>query len=178
MDWMPIVSTAAGGVVALSGTLIADLRRSRTQRSRERELECWQNCIDFTLALDSAHGLLREVARTDAGATDRPDAAGDAIGRSGLYRAREKLLVSATPDLVTAGEAAFRRLIEIRDAVRSGAALRSESYHRAYHDFAEALWGFRMRVRTDFGHRPLTPQDLHKASWSEREQCVHCGQPA
>jgi hypothetical protein len=174
VDWIPILSTIAGAVVALSGTLLADVRRGRDQQSRDTEQLRWQNCVDFTLALDSAHGLLREVARTQCETADRQHAADRAAGDAGLYNAREKLLVSGTPKLVTAGETAFLHLIEIRNAVREGATLKSAAYHHAYHNFAEKLWDFRMTIRASFGHQSLSPESLNRASWSEREQCVEC----
>ncbi len=58
---------------------------------------------------------------------------------SGVYRVRERLLMSATIGGVMAGESAFLRLVEVRNTVRAGAALSTPEYHSAYHPFAEAL---------------------------------------
>ncbi|WP_319459585.1 hypothetical protein [Micromonospora sp. RTP1Z1] len=120
MDWMPLASTAAGAVIALSGTLLVDLRRDRDTRSRDRGQDAWQNSIDFALALDSAPSYLRDVAQDRTDATNLHQAAGRALVQARLYQARERLLMSAPPDLVTSGEEAFRRLIGIRDAIRGG----------------------------------------------------------
>jgi hypothetical protein len=178
VDWIPILSTLAGAVVALSGTLLADVRRGRDERSRGTEQLRWQSCVEFTLALNTALGLLREVARERDETADRWHAAGRAVGDAGLYLAREKLLVSVTPKLVTAGEAAFQELIKVRNVVREGATLNSTAYDHAYHGFAERLWAFRMTIRASFGHQSFTPETLDRDSWSEREHCVVCNRPS
>lgn len=177
MDWVPLASTAAGAIIALSGTLLVDLRREKDGRSRDRELDSWRNSIDFALALDSAHSLLRDVAQTGASTADLYQAAGRALVEARLYQARERLLMSGTPDLVTAGETAFRRLIGIRDVIRAGATIRSNDYHDAYHRYAEAIWSFRMSVRRHFGHQTVSPQHFDLTSWSGREDCDRCAAP-
>ncbi|MEV6521301.1 hypothetical protein AB0M43_05055 [Longispora sp. NPDC051575] len=163
-----------GAFVALSGTLLADIRRSRAQRNRDLGLDRWKTYISFALALDSAHGQLREVARGGTQAAERRVAAGRAVGQSRLYKVREQLLMSGTADVVKAGEAAFADLIGIRNAVRTGATTRSAEYHDAYHAFAETLWTFRMAVRRSAGQRPMTPDVLDRRTWSERESCRYC----
>ncbi len=97
---------------------------------------------------------------------------------SGVYRVRERLLMSATIGGVMAGESAFLRLVEVRNTVRAGAALSTPEYHSAYHPFAEALWIFRTAVRTELGEEIFTPAGLGRPSWSEREYCPQCGQAA
>jgi hypothetical protein len=174
MDWLPVVATVIGAVTALGATLVADIRRDRSQRTRDRALDRWQTYVDFAMALDAAHAALREVART-ASAPDRRAAAGQAIHESGVYRVRERVLMSASGDLVRAGEAVFLRLIEIRDAVRKGAMVSTPAFHDVYHPFAEALWTFRAAVRTELGEKEITPAALGRPSWSEREDCDLCG---
>ena len=174
MDWAPLVSTAVGAFIALSGTLLADVRRDKQQRNRDRHLDRRQSYLDFTLALDSAHGRLRETARSDDPAADLDTMTAEAVGGAGLYAAREEFLMMASPSVTRAGEAAFARLINMRSVLRSRVGLKSTEYHGAYHDFAEALWEMRMAIREDLGSKPLTPQDLDRKSWSEREDCVFC----
>ncbi|MEH0934786.1 hypothetical protein [Micromonospora psammae] len=168
MDWMPLLSTGAGALIALSGTFLVDLRRERDTRSRDRDLERWRTCVDFALALATAHGMLRSSAAEDREASAR------AMTESGVYQARERLLMSGTPELVTAGEDVFHRLVRMRRLVRDGGDLRSAEGHEAYHEFAEALWHFRMAVRRQFGHRAMDPATLDRVDWSERHECPYC----
>ncbi|MDR7275287.1 hypothetical protein J2S41_002065 [Catenuloplanes atrovinosus] len=168
------MSTAVGAGIAFAGTMVADLGRARGQRRREQELDRWQHGIDFLVALDAAHGLLREVARSRPDPGELPAAVAEAMGESGLYGAREKLLIAGTPQVVRAAEVVVGRLVAIRNAVRSGATLDSRSYHDAYHDYAESLWAFRMVVRKGFGHRTIAPSDLDRPDWSERAHCRVC----
>lgn len=130
--------------------------------------------IAFVLALDRAHGGLRGVARTPLQGIPRRDAANRIVDESGLYAARERVLVSCGVEQLAAAEAAFLRLIGIRDAVRSGAELESPSYHDAYHPFAEALWKLRMALRAAAGQSPVSPTAVGRRDWSDRERCT-CG---
>ncbi|MFC6015634.1 hypothetical protein ACFP2T_05440 [Plantactinospora solaniradicis] len=174
-NWIPIASTALGAVIALGGALLAGARNDRGQRRRDRESDRLKTYVDFALALDIAHAALREVARIPSDDTERYTAASSAVQQSGLYGVRERLLMSASVALVTDGEAAFVRLIGIRNAVRSGVMLSTPEFHEVYHPFAEALWTFRVSTRVELGQNLLRPGDLDRESWSEREGCALCG---
>ncbi|RAO30075.1 hypothetical protein ONO86_05627 [Micromonospora noduli] len=176
INWIPFASTALGAVIALAGALLAGVRNDRGQRHRDRESDRLRTYVDFALALDEAHAALREVARTPQDEPVRGVAASAAVHAAGLYGVRERLLMSASPALVTAGESAFDRLIGIRNAVRSGVVLSTRDYHDVYHPFADALWTFRVAARVEVGQNLLNPDDLNRESWSERERCALCGQ--
>lgn len=132
--------------------------------------------VTYMLALDAAHDGLRQVAERDMPAGKLLAEANRAVHDAGLYRAREQLLVTASKPLVTSGEMVFLRLIAVRDEVRRGARLKSREYHRAYHSYALALWSFRMALRVEFGHEPLTPDTLDRANWLDLERCADCGE--
>lgn len=134
MDWMPLLSTGAGALIALSGSFLVDLRRGRDTRDRDRDLDRWSACVDFALALGTAHSMLRRTAAGDRAATTQ------AMTESGAYQERERLLMSGTPELVVAGEDAFHRLVDMQRLIRAGEDVRSPEGHEAYHRFAEALW--------------------------------------
>lgn len=174
MDWASLISAAVGAAIALAGTLLVDVRRDLSQRHRDRELYRWQHCTDFVLALDQAHSALRKVATDWAQHLNGVEAANQALSGAHLYAAREHLLMSGSARQVGAGEDAFVRLVEVRNVVRSGASLQSAAYHRAYHAFAEALWRFRITVRTESGHRSLVPPAVGRADWSDRDRCAEC----
>ena len=155
--------------------MLTGTRADRSQRQRDRETDRIRTYVDFALALDTAHAALREVARTPADDPNRYGAGSSAVQASGLYGVRERLLMSASSVMVTAGETAFARLIDIRNAVRAGAMRSSRELHDVYHPFAEALWSFRVAARVELGQNSLNPGDLDRQSWSEREQCPVCG---
>ena len=172
MTWAPLLGAAVGAVLALSGTLVADIRRDRHQRTRERIVERRRDAVGFAVVLVTTVGALRDIAQR---AGHDPDRVRDAnAAAADVYPAREQLLVSATPALLTAGETVFHRLVEIRDAIRLGASLDSAEYHDAYHPYAEALWNFRLAIRADIGEPALTPQVLGRPDWSDRDRCITC----
>jgi hypothetical protein len=174
MDLLPLIATATGGIIALAGSLVADLRRDRRQRDRDDAQVRRETCVDFALALNDAHAGLREAGELAAQAEERRAAVNRAMHEAGLYGARERLLMTATTPLVQAGETAFFRLVAIRNAIREGARTRSQEYHDVYHPFAEALWQFRLAVRTGFRQPAFTPQSVDRTSWSERDSCSFC----
>lgn len=174
--WTSAVGAVIGAVIAFAGVLLAGIRTDHSQRRRDLEKDRLRGYVEFVLALDTAHGSLRDVARAAVTGSDRDMAAVHAVGDAGVYAIRERLLLSGSPKLVQAAEVAFLRLIDVRNAVRTGAALSDQRYHGAYHTFAESLWQFRMAARVELGQPHLTPAELSRASWSEREQCPVCGQ--
>lgn len=171
VDWDALASAGIGAVLALSGTLLADVRKDRRQRDRDRVLDQRRYCVAFTVALtESLGGLRSAVAVSDP--ADRRAATVSAMEQ--LYVAREQLLLSGTAPLVVAGEDAFHRLVDVRDAVRSGAALDSIPYHEAYHAFSDAIWRFRIAVRADLHEPDLDPGALDRPDWSDRDRCTVC----
>ncbi|GIM97373.1 hypothetical protein [Paractinoplanes toevensis] len=172
MAWEALPSAAIGAVIALSGTLLADVRRDRQQRGRDLGTERRKYCVAFTVTLTEALGALRSVAARRLAATELRTAVGEAMNAT--YVAREQLLLSGSGPIVVAGEVAFHRLVDVRDAVRAGAELDSVEYHDAYHSFADALWRFRMAVREDLHEPSLAPEDLHRPDWTDRDRCAVC----
>jgi hypothetical protein len=175
MDVLPLISTAAGAVIALSGALVADIGRDRRQRNRDTEQMRWSVYADFALALNAAHAGLRGVGETSKSTSELREMVNRALTDAELYGARERLLMIATEQIVKAGETVFSRLIDIRDVIRGGASTRSRQYHDVYHPYAEAIWLFRQAVRVDFRQRTFAPKSVDRPSWSERESCAFCG---
>jgi hypothetical protein len=171
MAWDALASAGIGAVLALSGTLLADVRRDRRVRLRDRDLDRRRYCVDFLVAMARGHGALRAAASTTDAILRRAQVA---EAMEPLYVAREQMLVSGTAALVTTGEETFQRLVAVRDAIRGGAPLASSAYHDAYHSFAEALWRFRLAARDDLHEPALTPGDLDRPDWTDRESCSYC----
>lgn len=183
MDWLTLMSTAVGGAVALLGSVIAHSLRSRDERSRSVRTDRKHGYVEYLIALDAAHARLRQIADPDDPPDDITVRARRAFGESGVYEAREKLLLSANPSVVVPAEEALRRLATLRGAVRDGAKLHTMPYHDAYHPYAAALWKLRSSIRMDLGSAALTASDLDKRSWDEQANCDFCqlhrsGQPA
>lgn len=174
VDWLTLVSTAVGGAVALLGSVIAHWMRSRDERSRSVRTDRKHGYIEFLIALDAAHARLRQIADPDDPPDDIAVRARRTFGESGVYEAREKLLLSANPAVVVPAEETLRRLATLRGAVRDGAKLHTMPYHEAYHPYAEALWKLRSSIRVDLGSAALTAADLDKPNWDEQANCDFC----
>jgi hypothetical protein len=175
MDWIPLLSTVGGAAIALIGTVMADILRTRGYRDRDNRAERRQSYVDFVLALNAAHANLREVAAASASsADDRREAVRRVVAEARVYEAREQLLMSANKEVVTVAERAFQRLLHVRDAVRDGANLRTPAYHGPYHQYAGALWKLRRTIRHDLGASYLSPKDLDKDGWDGQTTCEVC----
>ncbi len=74
---------------------------------------------------------------------------------SGLYAAREQILISASPEVALAAEAAFQSVISIREAVSADGNLDSSSYRQAIRVFDQNIWALRQATRKGFGASPL-----------------------
>jgi hypothetical protein len=124
-------------------------RRDEYEREQDRSLleSQRQITVEFILATDSAHGLLRSVATNSADPSEVKQAARDAVGDSKIYAVRERLLIVVPPKIAYAAEETFHSIIEIRDAVGSGALLNSPQYRDAYNVYAKAIWGLRQAAR-------------------------------
>ena len=172
MAWEVLPSAAIGASIALAGTLVGDVRRDRQQRARDRYDDRRKYCAEFTAGLTRALGNLRVIATRGLGDEERRAAVREAM--EPIYVAREQVLISGTSAIVVAGEDVFHRLVDVRDAVRSGASLDSVTYHDAYHAFSDALWKFRLAVRADLDEPVLSPADLDRPDWSDRDRCTVC----
>ncbi len=177
VDLIPLLSTVAGAVIAIGGTVIADIMRRRDGRHQYDFAERQRAYTEMVLSLGAGLEGLRGIASSNLTPEERVPAASAAVSKAGVYIAREKLLMTADPTVAQAGESAFEALIGIRQAVRSGAHYRDPEFHDAYHPFAEKMWRFRMSVREDLGAPKLRVGDINRADWDGRADCGVCNPP-
>jgi hypothetical protein len=173
MDWTPLVATIAGAAIAFSGTVAADHLRRRDSRHRYSYGERQRAYAEMVLALGAALEGLRTVAST-VPTQRRMEAADAAVSKAGVYIAREKILMTASPHVASTAEAAFEALIGVRDAVRSDARLRTREFHDPYHPYAERVWRLRMAIREDLDAPRLSAHDLSRGDWSGLSTCDVC----
>ena len=124
VDLVPLISTGIGAAIALGGTVLADLMRSRDTRERDRITDRRDVYLQLTLAHGLALQELRDVAGRSFGSeADRLAAVAAAMTVSGIYPARDRLLMAAPRWVLRSAEIAFDRLIRLRTS--SAPALRS-----------------------------------------------------
>ena len=174
MDWATVIATALGAAVAIVTTVIAHLLTTRDSRKGEHRSEQRQSYFDFALAAEAAHDALRLVGDPHRDPENLGMETRRAVSESGIYGAREKLLVAASPAINEAGDRVLRSLADVRRAIRDGAKLNTAEYHDVYHRLADALWDLRRVARREFGHRPLQPQDIGRSTWESRSTCEFC----
>jgi hypothetical protein len=174
VDWVTVVSTVSGAVVALAGTVLAFMLSSRDRRSRDDRADRRHSYLSYILAVEAVHSRLREVGSPHREIADRHAEARAAITESGIFSARETFIVTANQALLRAGETTLDALMEMYRRVRGGARTNTLAYHEAYHRYAEAIWALRQVARADLGAAPISPADVGKESWDSQADCDFC----
>ena len=160
--WISLIATALGALIAFSGSTLSEGIRSRREQARSQLETQRKMTVDFILAVDNVHSLLRKVATQSMDISQLPTAAREAVGSSGIYGTREQMLTSVPPKIAYAAETAFHALLAIRDVVSSGSTLDSSPYDQAYDDWAGAIWTLRQTAREAFGVAPLDLDKIHR----------------
>jgi hypothetical protein len=145
---IPLLATALGATIALTSTLLAEIFRTRRERTTVLDQVRYDSYLGFVVAIQRAQDLLRTVP------ADGRDPTVDVVAvmrESGLYDARERLLITGSADVVLTGETAFRSLLELRDAVTRGEPLNWPDYRPATDNVAKVVWMLRQAARQEFG---------------------------
>jgi hypothetical protein len=171
---MPLVATAVGAALALGGAVLGERMRSRVEHAHDLRAERLSSYHEFVVAVDAAFTRLRIIADPANDAASAEPAADRAIGESRVFEAREKLLMSASPAVVRAGELVLDRLGDLRRIIAGGARRQTMPYHDAYHAYSGALWRLRQIIRDDLGNADLSPADVGKRDWDSSDTCTFC----
>jgi hypothetical protein len=172
MAWFSLIATALGAVIAFSGSTLSDGLRSRRELTRSQLEARHQVTVDFIMSINNAHELLRDVASQSIEISELPDAARKAIKDSGLYTTREQMLISVSPEVALAAEAAFHSIIAVRDAVSADGNLDSSSYRQANRVFDQKIWALRQATRKGFGASPLDVDQVRGARETIRPETL------
>jgi hypothetical protein len=168
------VGTVIGAAIAIIGTVLAHILTTRDTRRAEHRNDQRQSYLDFALAAEAAHDRLRQVADPNLHFEDLTVAARRAVSESGIYAARERLLVIGSPAINKAAERVVQQLRSMRKAIRAGAKLSTIEFHNVYHPLANSLWNLRQTARREFGYEPLKPADIDKTTWESKDACDFC----
>jgi hypothetical protein len=145
-------------------------RRDEYDRDQARNLLEFQRqmTVEFILATDTAHSLLRGVAAQSLESPRLGQETRDAVRESGLYGIRERMLVSVPPEVAYAAEKAFHSIVEIRDAISVTSTFDSPAYRDAYNVYAEAIWELRQKARESFDVAALNLNEIREIESSRR----------
>ncbi|WP_263166758.1 CchlQ [Streptomyces sp. SCSIO ZS0520] len=178
MDWGTLVATASGGLLAVTGTVLADYLRHHHEDDRGLEERRRALYLDFIAAAGACHTRLREIAQHPATTADRDTDSRAALNDTGIYEARERLYIDATTAVAGAGQSLFEHLRALQRAVAGGAAQDSAAFHEAYHPYLDSVWRYRVAVRRELEGRSLTPAAFGWQSWDGRDRCPSCRERA
>lgn len=148
-----LLAVVVGALIALAATLSAEALRSRRDRAAVLDQVRYDTYLTFLAAVVATNDALHALSVTPG--RPQPTEVATAVRSSGLYGARERLLVTGSPAMVLAAETAFRGLLAVRDCVAQGAPLVWPDYRPADDGLARAVWALRQAARREFGGRAL-----------------------
>ncbi|MFF9868291.1 CchlQ [Streptomyces sp. NPDC013953] len=174
MEWLTLVATLGGAVIAISGTVLADRLRTRQETDRGLGARRREVYIDFISAAGMAHTRLRELAQNSDASLDREAASRAALADAQVYEVRERLFIDAGATVAAAGQTMFEHLRALRRTVAAGASVSEPRFHDVYHPYIASVWDYRVAVRDELEGRSLTPGAFGWTNWDGRERCSVC----
>ena len=177
MDWGTLAATVSGGLVAISGTVLADQLRGRREDGRGLGARRRAVYIEFVTAAGVCHARLVHLARDPSAEPGLAEATRAALSEAGIHEVRERLFLDASAAVAGAGQAMFEALRALRQAVAAGAAMDSPAFHDVYHPYLGAVWSYRVAVRRELEGLSLTPGVFGWRTWEGRERCAVCQAP-
>jgi hypothetical protein len=122
MDWSPLLSTLLGATIGLGSAVV--LERGKSARDgRQRTLDQRRTVYaEYLSALSRTRNEIRLAASKDSEpAEERSKQAREAFKEGGAYELRYQVALLAPEQVVSASDAAFRALRDVRDVVVAGA---------------------------------------------------------
>ncbi|MGC5034243.1 hypothetical protein ACPXCS_05550 [Streptomyces sp. DT190] len=148
MEWITLISTVVGAVIATGSTMLLDRQRWRREQG-DRETRARRALYgEYLAGLSEARHACGNVARDpDMAVAKRRTTAREAFGPCiGL---RYHMTISAPKTVVSASEDAFRRLRDLRDHVMEGVPVTESAYLQGRRAYDDALAALRARMRED-----------------------------
>jgi hypothetical protein len=137
-------------VLGVGATLVGEHVRWR-RTVRDNRLQDRRNLyVDCLVALRRAHEAMRLAADEDhASPQARAAKIRQLFQASGCDEARERLILTATDSVMSAIDASYHSLREVREILASGCTLTSESYQTARQAHGDATRAARVVLRRD-----------------------------
>jgi hypothetical protein len=148
MQWITLISTVVGAVIATGSAMLLDRQRWKRERV-DRETQARRTLYgDYLAGLSEARHACGNMARDrDMEPSTRRTTAREAFGPCiGL---RYQMTITAPSRVVEASEDAFRRLRDLRDRVMEGVLATDPVYLEGRRTYDDALALLRARMRED-----------------------------
>ncbi|MET8858741.1 hypothetical protein [Streptomyces sp. NPDC004579] len=152
-----LIATLLGALIGVVGTLLIERNRARKAEQHEKGHARAEAYIAFVVAVHATSGNLRTLALKIAAVPEEEQLqqARDAFRSSGLYAAREHVVLVAPERIAHAADAVFVALRGLRQVVAEGGSVHELAYLSEVENYAAALGHLRSMIRTDLGEVPL-----------------------
>ncbi|WP_277441666.1 hypothetical protein [Streptomyces sp. SPB162] len=150
MEWTTLVGTGLGAVLGVGSTLLGEHVRWR-RTIRDNRLQDRRNLyVDCLVALRRAHEAMR-LAADEEHTSPQVKAARirQLFQASGCDEARERLILTATDAVMSAIDASYHSLRDVREILASGSSLTSASYQTARQAHGDATRAARVVLRSE-----------------------------
>ncbi|MFI7276759.1 hypothetical protein [Streptomyces sp. NPDC049879] len=150
MAWFTLLSAVVGALIATGSTAFLEQRRWRRDRHDQGQTLRRELYGAYLAQLSATRNDFRSLARDEAATVpERAATARDSFAP--CYGLRYQVAVTAPAAVVTASEATFRRLRDMRETVSDGTLAGETPYDRAGGHYEDALALLRTTMRTDLG---------------------------
>ena len=150
VEWSSLVGTGLGAVVGVGATLVGEHVRWRRTTRDNRQQDRRNLYADCLVSFRRAHEAMRLAADEEHAS---PQARAARIRQvhqaSGCDEARERLILTATNEVVTAIDASYTSLRKIREVLASGATVPTPDYQAARQAHRDATEAARNVLRRD-----------------------------
>lgn len=171
MDWLPIVSTALGGIIGWGSTFLADQVRWRHDIARreaesnraeiQRKSEIRNGIyVQYLAALSRLRNGLRETAHDpELSRSERTNKLRTTFLESGAYELRFQVQIVAPESVMFASEAAYKSLRRLRIHIEDGASYQDGQYLNQRNQYHGKLADLKRAIRDDL--RIEIASDVH-----------------
>jgi hypothetical protein len=150
VEWSSLVGTGLGAVLGVGATLVGEHVRWR-RTTRDNRLQDRRNLYaDCLVSFRKAHEAMRLAADEEHPSSQaRAARIRQVYQASGCDEARERLILTATHEVVSAIDASYISLRKIREVLASGATVPTPDYQAARQAHRDATEAARDILRRD-----------------------------
>lgn len=152
MQWISLVGTALGALIALLATSLNERSKWRREQVSTRRKLCQDTYSRFLTALTDAHERMRMVSRTEFASDEaRATAILDVFRDGRCYEARYEIALVAGQAVLDHSERCFQILRDIRDMFAADSAVHTPEYDALRQSYRTHLRELQAAMRVDLG---------------------------
>jgi hypothetical protein len=150
MDWSAIVGTIVGASLGICSTLLVSRMQWRHQQDGRWYDIRRETYVDFLTAVNKSYEALWALGLGEyESSLPLLGASREILRSSGVYEARQRVIISAPQSVINACEEVFQRLKEVRDIIGNGHDADSREFKEVDGYYRLGILGLDKAIRAD-----------------------------